>query len=121
MNNKFGILCLGLLVLPACGPWNFRHSKLNNIQQQSISKKLYLYISDVECKDCFALIQGILLSIKGVREVCIENPKYDRTSTTDNKIIVSYDPAVTLNYAFMKMMLEEWTFNVQKIEIEEYC
>lgn len=73
-------------------------------------KKAYLYISDIECADCFKLIQGILLPIKGVLDVSLEHE--DR-----NKVTISYDAAVKLNRNQIRMVLEEWNFELQKIQL----
>lgn len=106
MNTKFVILCLGLLVLPSCA-WNFKRSKTISHAQECLLKKAYLYIDDIECTDCFKLIQGILSPIKGIQDVSLEK---------DGRVVITYDSAIKLNYKQIRMVLEEWTFELRKIE-----
>jgi len=120
LNKKFGILFLSLLALPSCAPWNFRRSnKLIPVQQSYLPKKAYLYIDDIECEDCFNLIQGIILPIKGVCDVSLENEGYNyRTAgSSSNRVVISYNAAIKLNTKQIRMVLEEWNFELQKIEL----
>lgn len=108
------------MVLPACAPWNVRRSNtLVPIQQSCLPKKAYLHIDDIECEDCFKLIQGILLPIKGVNDVFLENGGYDyqTAGSSSNRVVICYDAAVTLNKEQLRMVLEEWNFELQRIEL----
>lgn len=120
LNKKFGIVCLSLLALPSCAPWNLKRAKtIAPFQQIPALKKAYLYINDIECEDCFKLIQGILLPVKGVRDVSLdqENGNYQKFGIFSNKVIVSYDPTIKLNRNQIRMVLEEWNFELDKIEL----
>lgn len=78
-----------------------------------------MYISDIECNECFKLIQGILSPIKGIREVSLEDPKinYKITESELNRVVISYDPTVKLNQRFIRMALKDWNFDLEKIEV----
>lgn len=118
MNKKFVILCFCLVILPACGPWNFRASRVHKIQQKPLSQKAYLYISDVECDECFKLLRGILLAIKGIHEVSVVDQKYtieNMPGSELNPVVISYDPTIKLNKMFIRMVLKDWNFDFQKI------
>jgi copper chaperone CopZ len=96
----------------------FWRSRINNIQQPNY-QKAYLSISDIECKECFNLIQGIILPIKGIREVSLEDSEinYKMPGSKLNRVVISYDPTVNLNQRLIRMALKDWNFDLQKIEI----
>lgn len=117
MNRKIGILCLSLLALPSC--FNLRRHHIIP-QQRCLLKKACLYINDIECEDCFKLIQAILLPIKGISSVLVEKmDNYCDAGTSTNPVIVTYDPLIDLDLEHIKMILEEWTFELQKIELKD--
>jgi len=86
---------------------------------ERLSKKAYLHIDDIECEDCFKLIQGILLPIKGVLDVSLEQEcsNYQMAGSSSNRVVISYDPNTILNTIQIRMVVEEWNFDLQKIEL----
>lgn len=82
-------------------------------------KKAYVYVADIECDDCFSLVQTLIQSIKGVQGVSLEKGHIyaARKNKQPDNVIVTYDSTIPLDVAQIEMMLNEWNFELVGITL----
>ncbi len=98
------------MVLPGCG--SFLGNRAKPIIPSKNCKNIYLSVSDIGCEDCFKLIQDILMSIKGVKKVYLEQDPME-----NNRVVVVYDVDANINEQQIYSRMNEWNFNLEKLEV----